>query len=269
MIRNTLLGGMIMSLPNTLDDMQLQILHEDLADNPYLQPHAIAGKDKELKTNSKKIIPAINELLKNLTVVNQTMQGFTDEVNQSIDAVSVELKAYIDKGLEDTVNKNTEEIGTLKQLMEEYMNHSLSEKVEQLETSFTEKMESMQLTYDQRLSELEERIANLNNSSSGAGGEEVRKVFHSKITIAAGRTVTLPFKASEFHPLEQMEVYSNGSSSATTASYLIPLVFSNTSNSAHYYSDIPNILTNVTTDEVTLSNGQSYGNIIVYLYELK
>lgn len=258
-----------MSLPSTLDEMQLQILQEDLSDNPYLQPHAIASRDKELKTTSKKVIPAINEVLKNLVVVNNTMQGFTDEVNQAIETVTTTLKTYIDKGLEEDVNKNTEEIEALKLIVGQGMDASLCEKVSQLETIVAEKMESMQLAYTQKISELEEQITSLTNGGAGTGGESVKKVFHSKITIGAGRTVTLPFKANEFHPLEQMEVYANSSSSSTTASYLIPLVFSNTSTNAHYYSDIPNVIVNVSTDEVTLSNGQSYGSIIVYLYELK
>ncbi len=178
-----------MSLPSTLDEMQLQILQEDLADNPYLQPHAIASKDKELKTTAKKIIPAINELLKNLTVVNTTMQGFTDEVSQSVNALRIELTAYIDKGIEETVIKNTEDIEALKQLMEEYMDTSLSEKVEQLETSFTEKLSTMQLTYDQKFNELAELIANLNNNGNagdaGTGGEDLKLEFAYEVELAS------------------------------------------------------------------------------------
>ena len=175
-----------MSLPSTLDEMQLQILHEDLADNPYLQPHAIASRDKELKTTSKRIIPAINELLKNLGVVNKTMQGFTDEVNESVSALRVELTAYIDKGLEETVKKNTEDIEQLKLLMEEYMDASLTEKVEQLATSFTEQLEFMQNNYDQKFMELADQIANLNNSgSAGTGGEDLKLEYAYEVELAS------------------------------------------------------------------------------------
>ena len=55
-------------LPTTLAEMQRDILQGDLSLNSYLQPSPIASRDKELKTDNKKMIPAVNELLKKINV---------------------------------------------------------------------------------------------------------------------------------------------------------------------------------------------------------
>ena len=72
------------SIPETLEQLIYEVLQGDLSQNPYLQPHVIASKDKSLKTQAKKIIPAINELLKRVGVCEETMQGFTSEVDKKI-----------------------------------------------------------------------------------------------------------------------------------------------------------------------------------------
>ena len=78
-------------LPTTLEEMQRDILQGDLAGNLYLQPSPIASRDKELKTDSKKIIPAINEILKKITVCMETVNIFTTEFNAENDELYDEI----------------------------------------------------------------------------------------------------------------------------------------------------------------------------------
>lgn len=68
-------------LPTTLAEMQRDILQGDLSLNSYLQPSPIASRDKELKTDNKKMIPAVNELLKKINVCIETVNTFTSEFN--------------------------------------------------------------------------------------------------------------------------------------------------------------------------------------------
>ncbi len=174
-----------MPLPSTIEEMQSQVLQGDLSANPYLQPHVIAGKDKELKTSAKKIIPAINELLKSVGVVSASMLGFTEETQQALNALKDELTTYMDNGLEESVRVNTENIQELKQLMEDNMNQSLSEKIEE-----------MRLNYDTKLQELEATLIELIQEGSaggetepGTGGESLNLEFNREISISANSSI--------------------------------------------------------------------------------
>ena len=64
-----------------LYELQRDILQYDLSKNPYLQPNNILSLDKELKTESKKIIPAINEILKLVNTFTLGIQNFMEEVD--------------------------------------------------------------------------------------------------------------------------------------------------------------------------------------------
>ena len=75
------------NLPDTLEAMQRDILHYDLSLNPYLQKSSIPAKDKELKTNAKKVIPAINELLKVINTFSSGIQNFMQDTQNSVNEV--------------------------------------------------------------------------------------------------------------------------------------------------------------------------------------
>lgn len=125
-------------LPTTLEEMQRDILQGDLASNPYLQSSVIASRDKELKTDAKKMIPAINELLKKIAVCMQTVNIFTAEFNAQNDELYDEIVQVGNVVTEQLLSAQaeTEELG--KQIVKLQDNiESQNEKIAELENDIT------------------------------------------------------------------------------------------------------------------------------------
>lgn len=172
----------------TLEQMQYDILQGDLSGNPLLQPNSIKSKDKELKTNAKKVIPAINELLKRLEVCETTVDGFTTEVD-------IKLSDF-EKTLANTLTETFRE--------------EMATTLEAMEAALTEKLEaSYKAEIEERIKVLEEeilshQITNINaaveekvnaliaaGEIGSGGGSNMKKVLAEKVTIAQGDSVTL------------------------------------------------------------------------------
>lgn len=79
-------------LAETLEELQRDILQGDLKDNPYLQGSTVPLLDKELKTKAKKIIPAINELLKTINTFSDGISTFMDEVKGEVNGLKEEIQ---------------------------------------------------------------------------------------------------------------------------------------------------------------------------------
>ena len=79
-------------LAQTLEELQRDILQGDLKDNPYLQGSTVPLLDKELKTKAKKIIPAINELLKTINTFSDGISTFMDEVKNEVNELKEEIQ---------------------------------------------------------------------------------------------------------------------------------------------------------------------------------
>ena len=80
-------------VPNTLEEVQYQVLQGDLTLNPKLQPSSIPAKDKELKTVAKKVIPAINELVKLVAVCKQSVDSYSSKIEEKVNAFGSALYA--------------------------------------------------------------------------------------------------------------------------------------------------------------------------------
>lgn len=76
----------------SLEEFQRDILQGDLKNNPYLQGSTVPLLDKELKTKAKKIIPAINELLKMINTFSDSINDFMDNVNDEVDGLRNDMK---------------------------------------------------------------------------------------------------------------------------------------------------------------------------------
>ena len=80
------------NLPTTLEEMQFAILQGDLSTNPKLQPSTIPSRDKELKTVAKKIIPAINELLKTVTTCKTSVEQYSSQVEAKVQELGTQME---------------------------------------------------------------------------------------------------------------------------------------------------------------------------------
>ena len=79
-------------IAETLDELQRDILQGDLKDNPYLQGNTVPLLDKELKTKAKKIIPAINELLKTINTFSDGIGIFMNSIQAEVDGLKEEIQ---------------------------------------------------------------------------------------------------------------------------------------------------------------------------------
>lgn len=177
-------------IPSTLEQLTYEILQGDLSQNPYLQPHLIASKDKALKTQAKKIIPAINELLKRIGICEETMQGFTAEVDKKITEELTEQLNKLAKDLQTKLEASyKEEIEKRFEALEKTVNESMAEKVQ------------VQV----------QNAVNASQSIDQGGSGDMKKVLVEKVTLAAKESVTLKnICASELFP-ENIICYCYGS----------------------------------------------------------
>lgn len=94
-------------LAETLEELQRDILQGDLKDNPYLQGNTVPLLDKELKTKAKKIIPAINELLKTINTFSDGISTFMDEVKSEVNGLKEEIQD-MNKSISELSNSDEE-----------------------------------------------------------------------------------------------------------------------------------------------------------------
>ena len=177
------------NLPDTLEAMQRDILHYDLSLNPYLQKSSIPAKDKELKTNAKRIIPAINELLRLLNTFSAGIQNFMQDTQESIN------------NMLDQIEQMSNEIEDLKK-----SNVDKDSIIEDLSKKYDECLNKIQ--------ELEFDINTIRQYCNNNDLEEDKMVFDSKVVIAKNASVVTKLKASDISdPEKQFKVYAYDDSS--------------------------------------------------------
>lgn len=94
-------------LAETLEELQRDILQGDLKNNPYLQGSTVPLLDKELKTKAKKIIPAINELLKMINTFSDGISTFMNNIQDEINDLKDDIQD-INKKINELSNTDEE-----------------------------------------------------------------------------------------------------------------------------------------------------------------
>lgn len=237
----------VSSVPATLEELQYEVLQGDLSINEKLQPSAVPALDKELKTVAKKIIPAINEILKLVNVCKQSVETYSADAERSISKLSSELTDF-----SETMEKTQDEmLATLKSYCNEAINQQMS---------------TLQKSIDKLI---QEKIDTLDLSGVVSGDGEMKRVFHSKVSLAKDATATIPYNVENFDPNRQMEVYAR--SSKTSSYILVPhhTAIVNDENSIMKFSTPPvDLSVDVTTGALKLRNSSGAYAIEVYLFDL-
>lgn len=172
------------NIPDNLEQLVYEVLQGDLSQNPYLQPHVIASKDKSLKTQAQKVIPAINELLKRMVVCEETMQGFTTEVDKKI------------------TEELTQQLAALESSLKEKLEASYKEEIEK-------RFEALEKAVAKSMSQqVQDQVQNIINQSQiqGSGGD-MKKVLVEKVFVPKGKTVTITSITQEELFPENIVVY--------------------------------------------------------------
>ncbi|MCR4944266.1 MAG: hypothetical protein K5986_07405 [Clostridium sp.] len=170
-------------LPVTLEEMQRDILQGDLSENPYLQQSIIPTLDKELKTKAKRIIPAINELLKLLNTLSEGVDGYVRDIHSEIDELRKdmkEIKSSIDNLKDLGAESNT--------------------RINDLDSKYNECLE--------KAAEIELDIKSMKNMYSMEEGKEDIMELKSKVKLQKGESKELDIKAEELYdPKKQIKIY--------------------------------------------------------------
>ena len=232
------------NLPDTLEAMQRDILHYDLSLNPYLQKSSIPAKDKELKTNAKRIIPAINELLRLLNTFSAGIQNFMQDTQESIN------------NMLDQIEQMSNEIEDLKK-----SNVDKDSIIEDLSKKYDECLNKIQ--------ELEFDINTIRQYCNNNDLEDIEMNFDSKLVIKKDESVEISLKASDLlDPKKQIKIYAYDDSSKKYKH--IEYGFTQeTSSSSVYEFDVKPIELAIdgNSDTVTLTN-RSYWTLVIYLFKL-
>lgn len=228
-------------VPGTLEEVQYEVLQGDLTANPKLQPSPIPAKDKELKTTAKKIIPAINELVKLVATCKQSVDTYAmqieDKVNSYGEVLGNTLKkeqleaieskvAEVEEALKRTLTDTSD---VLRQDYAETMNAKMRELENKVEELINERVAALPSTaeIESKIEELiNERVADLPSTveieskieelinermaalpSAGTGGNELKREFISLTDLKENGTCRAPFKLQEVQDLSrQIEV---------------------------------------------------------------
>ena len=279
------------TLPTTLEDMQYEILQGDLTLNPRLQKSAIPAKDKELKTTAKKIIPAINELLKLLDTCKQSVDTYSNQIEEKVKSVTEELAdtikkeqlVYINAELDKVKSETSQLVSKMGETLNQSYAESVAEQFENLqkrideltEQKFAEKLDDINTMINEVIeSKLAEQGTGSNssgNSGAGSEGAELKRVFHSKVRLAKGDTVILPFKASEIQDInKQVDGYVY-SSYRTNKFIKYSTMFADKTGSTSIWdvSTFPiDFRLDEDTDEITLVNSSNY-EVMLYFFSME
>lgn len=290
------------TLPTTLEDMQYEILQGDLTLNPRLQKSAIPAKDKELKTTAKKIIPAINELLKLLDTCKQSVDTYSNQIEEKVKSVTEELADTIKKEqlvyINAELDKVKSETSQLVSKMGETLNQSYAESVQQQFVNLQQQIDELtDQKFAERMTELESKMNELaeqkiaesmldvetkieevvsaklaeQGAGTGSEGAELKRVFHSKVRLAKGDTVILPFKASEIQDInKQVDGYVY-SSYRTNKFIKYSTMFADKTGSTSIWdvSTFPvDFRLDEDTDEITLVNSSNY-EVMLYFFSME
>lgn len=238
-------------LPTTLAEMQRDILQGDLSLNSYLQPSPIASRDKELKTDNKKMIPAVNELLKKINVCIETVNTFTSEFNAVNDEMYDEVMA----------------LGNM------ITQHCIEEKaeIEEMATQIID-LNDYILKQDKKIAELKNDIALLSenlielkkNIAKGVKSME----FVEKIVLEKGQSKRMSLTAQELYDIEkQIKIYAYDASSKSYKHIENKQLMQTSSSSIYQFSVSPiEVKVNAETDQITVGYNKYYP-LILYVFK--
>lgn len=232
------------NLPDTLEAMQRDILYYDLSLNPYLQKSTIPAKDKELKTNAKKIIPAINELLRLLNTFSAGIQNFMQDTQESIN------------NMLDQIEQMSNEIEDLKK-----SNVDKDSIIEDLSKKYDECLNKIQ--------ELEFDINTIRQYCNNNDLEDIEMKFDSKVKLTKGESVVTTLKANDICDIQkQIKIYAYDEESGKYK-YINPEFKMNTSSNTIYrfITSPVEIVPDIDTDIITLKNTTNWP-LIIYLFKL-
>lgn len=232
------------NLPDTLEAMQRDILHYDLSLNPYLQKSSIPAKDKELKTNAKRIIPAINELLRLLNTFSAGIQNFMQDTQESIN------------NMLDQIEQMSNEIEDLKK-----SNVDKDSIIEDLSKKYDECLNKIQ--------ELEFDINTIRQYCKNNDLEDIEMKFDSKVKLTKGESVVTTLKANDICDIQkQIKIYAYDEESGKYK-YINPEFKMNTSSNTIYrfITSPVEIVPDIDTDIITLKNTTNWP-LIIYLFKL-
>lgn len=232
------------NLPDTLEAMQRDILYYDLSLNPYLQKSTIPAKDKELKTNAKKIIPAINELLRLLNTFSAGIQNFMQDTQESIN------------NMLDQIEQMSNEIEDLKK-----SNVDKDSIIEDLSKKYDECLNKIQ--------ELEFDINTIRQYCNNNDLEDIEMKFDSKVKLTKGESVVTTLKANDICDIQkQIKIYAYDEESGKYK-YINPEFKMNTSSNTIYrfITSPVEIVPDIDTDIITLKNTINWP-LIIYLFKL-
>lgn len=230
-------------LPSTLELMQRDILQYDLSNNPYLQGSVIPSKDKELKTNAKMIIPAINELLKIINSFTGGMQTFMEEVKNKINNIDNAI-VDLNKKINLIDNSNTD----LSEIIKNY--NSCSKDIEELKLDIS----------------IMKKVCKCYNDNED-NGEDIMK-FNSKIKLTANEAKEIPLKATSLANFQdQIVIYAYDEGTQKYKLVNMEFKMQTASNTIYKFSTSPvEIRVDYETDELTLVNNCRY-EVVIYLFE--
>lgn len=270
------------SLPSTLEEMQYEVLQGDLTANPKLQPSSIPAKDKELKTTAKKIIPAINELVKLVATCKQSVDTYAvqieDKVNSYGEVLGNTLKkeqleaieskvAEVEEALKRTLTDTSD---VLRQDYAEAMNAKMQELENKVEELINERVAALPSTMEieSKIEELiNERMAAL--PSAGTGGNELKREFISSSELVSnGSMCRAPFKLQEVQDLNrQVEVLAYSSKYSAYIHIDTQYNLENTGNSIYEICSRP-ITVKVAEDGTLTLVSTDHRKLKVYFYKL-
>ena len=226
------------NLPLTLEEMQYEILQGDLSDNPKLQSSSIPALDRELKTKAKKVIPAINEILKVIENCKKTVELYSGQVEEKISSMRTELE-------------NTLKLEYAKDIEERF--NSLGAQIEQYITA-----------------QLKEQQTTGTGAGAGTGAEKMKRQFLKKVQVPIDSQIATGLKMTEIQDLEKQIVVTGYVQKTKMNTLLMPQATTDYENACAYSTTSypADIRINPDTDEIIVAN-MGKNDFIVYLYEME
>lgn len=231
-------------LPNTLEEMQRDILQGDLKNNPYLQGSTIPTRDKELKTKAKKIIPAINELLKMINTFSDSINDFMDNVNSEVD------------GLRNDMKKMSESIKELSNSDEDK-----NKKIDELNKKYDECIKkTAEIELDIKLM----KCCCMNKSESLEG--DIMELMN-KVKLQKGESTVIGSIEELYDPKKQIKIYAYEENSKNYKFINYEFKVETWGNNVHQFEVTPiELQLNEDGNEVILVNKSSW-EVIVLIYK--
>ena len=188
-------------VPDTLEEVQYEVLQGDLTANPKLQPSPIPAKDKELKTTAKKIIPAINELVKLIATCKQSVDTYSDQIEEKVNAYGEKLSEAIK---EEQLKALEEKLASL----DETVKVLVSDASEALKVDYANAIEQKMKALEEQIKKQIEEAGESQGTGTGTGGNELKREFISSAELLqTGVGCQAPFKLQEVQDFNrQVEV---------------------------------------------------------------